>query len=213
MGAALTTQNDNSNLELRKKIDYIAKNLIFDSDFADMTKLGDEKYCNKLLKKVSDVFKKNKESIDIVLLRKKLYEMKKYKTPESNENELTANVKRNDIPREPPQRVEREQGEQEERGEQGEQGERGERGEQGEQGERGEQEQVTGGENRSTTRTRSRTRSPTTKKRMPSTPQNIHNVKKKIKSLHHWYHGLGRGSNIFNLIRIKYCGFHYTQIM
>ena len=41
MGAALTTQNANSNLELRTKIDYIAKNLIFDSDFTDMTKLGD----------------------------------------------------------------------------------------------------------------------------------------------------------------------------
>ena len=81
MGAALTTQNAKSNLELRKKIDYIAKNLIFDSDFTDMTKLGNEKYCNKLVKKVSDVFKKNKDSIDILLLRKKLYEIKKNKNP------------------------------------------------------------------------------------------------------------------------------------
>ena len=76
MGAALTTQNAKSNLELRKQIDYIAKNFIFDSDFTDMTKLGNEKYCNRLVKKVSDVFKNNKDSIDIVLHRKKLYEIK-----------------------------------------------------------------------------------------------------------------------------------------
>ena len=89
MGAALTTQNAKSNLELRKRIDYIVKNLIFDSDFTDMTKLGNEKYCNRLVKKVSDIFNKNKDSIDIVLLRKKLYEMKKNKPPEleSDENE------------------------------------------------------------------------------------------------------------------------------
>ena len=31
MGAALTTQNAKSNLELRRRIDYIAKNFIFDS--------------------------------------------------------------------------------------------------------------------------------------------------------------------------------------
>ena len=65
MGAALTTQNANSNLELRTKIDYIAKNLIFDSDFTDMTKLGDEVYCNKLVKKVSDVFKKIKNQLTL----------------------------------------------------------------------------------------------------------------------------------------------------
>jgi hypothetical protein len=79
MGAALTTQNAKSNLELRRRIDYIAKNFIFDSDFTDMTKLGNEKYCNRLVKKVSEIFKKNKDSIDIVLLRKKLYEIKKNK--------------------------------------------------------------------------------------------------------------------------------------
>ena len=79
MGAALTTQNAKSNLELRTKIDYIAKNFIFDSDFTDMTKLGNEKYCNRLVKKVSEIFKKNTDSVDIVLLRKNLYEMKKNK--------------------------------------------------------------------------------------------------------------------------------------
>ena len=86
MGAALTTQNAKSNLELRKQIDYIAKNLIFDSDFTDMTKLGNEKYCNRLVKKVSDVFKNNKDSIDIVLLREKLYEIKKNKNQQSDLN-------------------------------------------------------------------------------------------------------------------------------
>jgi len=76
MGAALTTQNATSNLELRKRIDYIAKNLILDSDFTNMTKLGNEKYCNMLVKKVSKEFELNKDSIDIVSLRKKLYEIK-----------------------------------------------------------------------------------------------------------------------------------------
>ena len=79
MGAALTTQNAKSNLELRRRIDYIAKNFIFDSDFTDMTKLGNEKYCNRLMKNVSEIFKKNKNSVDIVLLRQKLYEIKKNK--------------------------------------------------------------------------------------------------------------------------------------
>ena len=162
MGAALTTQNAKSNLELRKKIDYIAKNLIFDSDFTDMTQLGNEKYCNKLVKKVSDIFKKNKDSIDILLLRKKLYEIKKNKNPElvdENENEFkfetNANVKMTEEPqKELPRRVEQEQ------------------------------EQITGGEKRSTIRSRS----PTTRKRMPSTtPQNIHNIKKKCNEIAKFY--------------------------
>ena len=84
MGATLSTQNAKSNLELRQKIDYIAKNLIFDSDFTDMTKLGNEKYCNKLVKTVSDVFKNNNDSIDIVSLRKKLYEIKTKKNQQSD---------------------------------------------------------------------------------------------------------------------------------
>ena len=84
MGATLSTQNAKSNLELRQKIDYIAKNLIFDSDFTDMTKLGTEKYCNKLVKTVSDVFKNNNDSIDIVSLRKKLYEIKTKKNQQSD---------------------------------------------------------------------------------------------------------------------------------
>jgi hypothetical protein len=169
MGAALTTQNTKSNLELRKKIDYIAKNLIFDSDFTDMTKLGNEKYCNKLVKKVSDVFKKNKDSIDILLLRKKLYEIKKNKTQElvdedENEDENEFNFEKNanvkmteESQKELPRRIEQEQ------------------------------EQITGGEKRATTRSRSPT-TPTTRKRTPSTtPQNIHNIKKKCNEIAKFY--------------------------
>ena len=179
MGAALTTQNAESNLELRKKIDYIAKNFIFDSDFTDMTKLGNEKYCNKLVKKVSDVFKNNKDSIDILLLRKKLYEIKKNKTPElvdedenknenKNENkfnfEKNANVKLNDLQQQEPQKELPRRAQQEEQ----------------------EQEQITGGEKRATTRSHSR--SPTTRKRTPSTtPQNIHNIKKKCNEIAKFY--------------------------
>ena len=176
MGAALTTQNSKSNLELRKKIDYIAKNYIFDSDFTDMTKLGNEKYCNKLVKKVSDVFKNNKDSIDILLLRKKLYEIKKNKTPElvdededenenenKNKNEIkfekNANINMTEEPQREipiPQRVEQKQ----------------------------EQEQIIGGEKRATTRSRS----PTTRKRIPSTrPQSVHNVKKKCNEIAKFY--------------------------
>jgi hypothetical protein len=174
MGAALTTQNANSNSELRNKIDYIAKNFIFDSDFTDMTKLGNEKYCNKLVKKVSDEFKKNKDSIDIVLLRKKLYEIKKIKIPELNENEnenefkieKNANVKMTDLQqqkpqREVPQRIEQQQQQQQE------------------------QEQITGGVNRNRSTTHSR--SPTTRKRIPSTPQNMHNIKKKCNEIAKFY--------------------------
>jgi len=174
MGAALTTQNAKSNLELRNKIDYIAKNYIFDSDFTDMTKLGNEKYCNKLVKKVSDVFRQNKDSIDILLLRKKLYEIKKNKNPElvdENENEFkfetNANVKMSGEPQKEiplPKRIEEEQKQEQE------------------------QEQIIGGEKRATTRSRSRSRSPTTRKRMPSTtPQNIHNIKKKCNEIAKFY--------------------------
>ena len=178
MGAALTTQNAKSNLELRKRIDYIVKNLIFDSDFTDMTKLGNEKYCNRLVKKVSDIFNKNKDSIDIVLLRKKLYEMKKNNPPEleldENENKLkfetTENDKRNDVQkdRQDKQKESSRYIKQEEQQEQ----------EQEEQ----QEEQIKGGENKSTTRSRS----PTTRKRMPSTtrPQNI---KKKCNEIAKFY--------------------------
>jgi hypothetical protein len=165
MGAALTTQNAKSNLELRKRIDYIVKNLIFDSDFTDMTKLGNEKYCNRLVKKVSEVFNKNKDSIDIVLLRKKLYEMKKNKPSELElDEETTENVKRNDGQEE--KQEERQQERQQER-----------------QEERQEERQITGGENRSTTRSRKST----TKKRMPSTPQKMQNIKKKCNEIAKFY--------------------------
>jgi len=186
MGAALTTQNAKSNLELRKRIDYIVKNLIFDSDFTDMTKLGNEKYCNRLVKKVSDIFNKNKDSIDIVLLRKKLYEMKKNNPPElelnENENkfkfETTENVKRNDVQKDRQKESSRDIKQEQEK----------------EEEEQQEQEQIKGGENRSTTATTrkrmpsptTRSRSPTTKKRMPSTTT-VHNIKKKCNEIAKFY--------------------------
>jgi hypothetical protein len=173
MGAALTTQNVNSNSDLRNQIDYIAENFIFDSDFTDMTKLGNEKYCNKLVKKVSDEFKKNKDSIDIVLLRKKLYEIKRNKIPELNENEnenefkieKNANVKITDLQKQKPQKELSQRIEQEQQQEQ--------------------QEQTTGGENRNRSTTHSR--SPTTRKRTPSTQQNMHNIKKKCNEIAKFY--------------------------
>ena len=144
MGAALTTQNAKSNLELRKRIDYIVKNLIFDSDFTDMTKLGNEKYCNRLVKKVSEIFNKNKNSIDIVLLRKKLYEMKKNKPSELELDEETAeNVKRNN------------------------------NGQEERQEEKQEEKQTTGGETRSTTRSRRSTTKKRMPSTPPQKMQNI----------------------------------------
>jgi flagellar biosynthesis GTPase FlhF len=179
MGAALTTQNAKSNLELRRRIDYIAKNFIFDSDFTDMTKLGNEKYCNRLVKKVSDIFKKNKDSIDIVLLRKKLYEMKKSKTADSEfeenetnfENETSSNASRDNVekktqneppPPPSPPASRQEEPRQEQR-----------------------QERVRGGEIKSKTQTRSSIHT-TTKKRIPSS-QKIHNIKKKCNEIATFY--------------------------
>jgi hypothetical protein len=177
MGAALTTQNAKSNLELRTKIDYIAKNFIFDSDFTDMTKLGNEKYCNKLVKNVSEIFKKNTDSVDIVLLRKKLYEMKKNKNDLNTfeEDAFEEDNSRSRIPDKPivaasddnnddnmsPPRIEPQQP----------------------------QESIrTGGEResaRSRTRTSSPSRSrPTSRKRMTT---GIHNIKKKCNEVANFY--------------------------
>jgi hypothetical protein len=62
-----------SNIELRKQIDLAATRIMLDSNFTDMTKLANEKYCNRLTKKVADVFQQNKDTIDLELLRKRLY--------------------------------------------------------------------------------------------------------------------------------------------
>jgi len=164
MGAALTTQNAKSNLELRKQIDYIAKNFIFDSDFTDMTKLGNEKYCNRLVNKVSDVFKNNKDSIDIVLLRKKLYEIKK------NNNQQTDLdfSKEYDAPAPapaPPAAYETYENKKKQ------------------------QEQTTGGEgNVKTSRRKSTNRgSPTNKERQRATLSNMQNIKKKCNEIAKFY--------------------------
>ena len=176
MGAALTTQNAKSNLELRKQIDYIAKNLIFDSDFTDMTKLGNEKYCNRLVKKVSDVFKNNKDSIDIVLLREKLYEIKKNKNQQSDlnfskeyDNAATVDAVATDYaPASPasPAPVDATY-----------------------DNEKRQQQQLTGGENNiKTSRRKSTNRgSPTNKVRQRATLPNMQNIKKKCNEIAKFY--------------------------
>ena len=73
MGASLSTQLSESNMELRKRIDAAATKVILDSNFTDLTKLTNEKQCNRLVKKVSSVFQQNKDSVDLELLRQKLY--------------------------------------------------------------------------------------------------------------------------------------------
>ena len=170
MGAALTTQNAKSNLELRKQIDYIAKNFIFDSDFTDMTKLGNEKYCNRLVKKVSDVFKNNKDSIDIVLLRKKLYEIKKKNNQQSDldfSKEYDAPAAPADAPAPVPSPAAYETYENEKK----------------------QQEQTTGGEgNVKTSRRKSTNRgSPTNKERQRATLPNMQNIKKKCNEIAKFY--------------------------
>ena len=165
MGAALTTQNAKSNLELRKQIDYIAKNFIFDSDFTDMTKLGNEKYCNRLMKKVSDVFKNNKDSIDIVLLRKKLYEIKKNNNQQTDldfSKEYDAPAAPAPAPADAYETYENE---------------------------KRQQEQTTGGEgNVKTSRRKSSNRgSPTNKERQRATLPNVQNIKKKCNEIAKFY--------------------------
>ena len=173
MGAALTTQNAKSNLELRKQIDYIAKNFIFDSDFTDMTKLGNEKYCNRLVKKVSDVFKNNKDSIDIVLLRKKLYEIKKNNNQQtdldfSKEYDVPAPAPV-DAPAPAPDAPAAVYDTYE--------------------NEKRQQEQTTGGEgNVKTSRRKSTNRgSPTNKERQRATLPNVQNIKKKCNEIAKFY--------------------------
>ena len=84
MGATISTRNAKSNLKLKKEIDYIATNLILTSDFTDMTKLGNVNYCNKLVKKVSVIFQKNQD-IDIGLLIRELYKIKKNNEQQFND--------------------------------------------------------------------------------------------------------------------------------
>jgi hypothetical protein len=82
MGASFSTRISESNIELRKHIDVAATKIILDSNFTDLTNLANEKYCNRLVKKVATVFQKNKDTVDLELLRRKLYTQ----TQENNVN-------------------------------------------------------------------------------------------------------------------------------
>ena len=92
MGATISKRLSESNIELGKHIDSAATEVILNSSFEDMTKLANEKHCNHLVKNVADVFQKNKDTIDLELLRKRLYSQKldqdsesKAKMPEKRE--------------------------------------------------------------------------------------------------------------------------------
>jgi hypothetical protein len=80
MGASFSTRLSESNIELRNRIDAAATKVVLDSSFTDLTKLANEKYCNRLVKKVATIFQQNKDTVDLELLRQKLYdEMQKEK--------------------------------------------------------------------------------------------------------------------------------------
>ena len=74
MGASFSTRLSESNIELRNRIDAAATKVVLDSSFADLTKLTNEKYCNRLVKKVATIFQQNKDTVDLELLRQKLYD-------------------------------------------------------------------------------------------------------------------------------------------
>ena len=85
MGASFSTRLSKSNMELRTRIDTAATKVILDSNFTDLTKLSNEKYCNRLVNKVATVFQQNKDTVDLDLLREKLYDRRDDKTDEKNE--------------------------------------------------------------------------------------------------------------------------------
>ena len=74
MGASFSTRLSESNIELRNRIDAAATKVVLDSSFTDLTKLANEKYCNRLVKKVATIFQQNKDTVDLELLRQKLYD-------------------------------------------------------------------------------------------------------------------------------------------
>ena len=76
MGASFSTRLSESNVELRKRVDAAATTVVLDSSFTDLMKLSNEKYCNRLVKKTADIFQKNENTIDLELLRQKLYYQK-----------------------------------------------------------------------------------------------------------------------------------------
>ena len=91
MGASFSTRLSESNMELRKRIDAAATEVVLDASFTDLTKLANEKNCNRLVKKVSDIFQKNKDVIDLELLRQKLYDQKRI-NGENVDNDATGST-------------------------------------------------------------------------------------------------------------------------
>ena len=88
MGASFSTRLSESNIELRNRIDAAATKVVLDSSFTDLTKLANEKYCNRLVKKVATIFQQNKDTVDLELLRQKLYdEMQKEKQKRGENSE------------------------------------------------------------------------------------------------------------------------------
>jgi hypothetical protein len=86
MGASFSTRLSESNIELRNRIDAAATKVVLDSSFTDLTKLANEKYCNSLVKKVATVFQQNKDTVDLELLRQKLYDETQKETRGEREN-------------------------------------------------------------------------------------------------------------------------------
>ena len=88
MGATISKRLSESNIELGKHIDSAATEVILNSSFEDMAKLANEKHCNHLVKQFADVFQKNKDTIDLELLRKRLYSQKLDQDSESKESKI-----------------------------------------------------------------------------------------------------------------------------
>jgi hypothetical protein len=85
MGASFSTRLSESNIELRKQIDAAATKVILESNFTDLTKLANEKYCNRLVNKVATVFQDNKDTVDLEALRQTLYRRHGDKVEEDKE--------------------------------------------------------------------------------------------------------------------------------
>ena len=95
MGASFSTRLSESNTELRNRIDAAATKVVLDSSFTDLTKLANEKYCNRLVKKVATIFQQNKDTVDLELLRQKLYdEMQKEKQKRAEAGQYPRNKTR-----------------------------------------------------------------------------------------------------------------------
>jgi hypothetical protein len=92
MGASFSTRLSESNIELRNRIDAAATKVVLDSSFTDLTKLANEKYCNRLVKKVATIFQQNKDTVDLELLRQKLYDEMQKEKQKRGENPHVANA-------------------------------------------------------------------------------------------------------------------------